>query len=106
MEHLCSTPPSVHEKVGCGLGPSHRTLSTSSRPSSAHLSAFSLRVYYDLRLGNVEGGDPCPPHPIRFYCHESFGKRENHKGLVVGQGIVPSSFGSAEEFWNAAVFNC
>ena len=43
MEHLCSTPSSVHEKVGCGLGPFHRTLSISSRPSSAHLSAFSLR---------------------------------------------------------------
>ena len=43
MEHLCSTPPSIHEKVGCRLGPSHRTLSMSTRPSSAHLSAFSLR---------------------------------------------------------------
>jgi len=43
MEHLCSTPSSVHEKVGCRLGPSHRTLSISSRPSSAHLSAFSLK---------------------------------------------------------------
>jgi len=43
MEHLCSTPSSVHEKVGCRLGPSHRTLSISSRPSSTYLSAFSLR---------------------------------------------------------------
>jgi len=43
MEHLCSTPASVHEKVACELGPSHHALSTSSRPSSAHLSAFSLR---------------------------------------------------------------
>jgi len=43
MEHLCSTPSSVHEKVGCRLGPSHRTLLISSRPSSAHLYAFSLR---------------------------------------------------------------
>ena len=43
MKHLCSTPVSVHKKVGFKLGPSHRTLSTSSRPSSAHLSAFSLR---------------------------------------------------------------
>jgi len=33
----------VHEKVACELGPFHRTLSTPSRPSSAHLSAFSLR---------------------------------------------------------------
>ena len=38
MEHLCSTPSSVHEKVGYRLGPSHRTLLISSRPSSAHLS--------------------------------------------------------------------
>ena len=43
MEHLCATPSSVHEKVRCGLAPSHRKLSTSSRLSSAHLSAFSLR---------------------------------------------------------------
>jgi len=43
MEHLCLTPASVHEKVGCDLGPSRRTLSMSSRPSSAHLSVFSLR---------------------------------------------------------------
>ena len=43
MEHLCSTPSSVHEKVGCKVGPSHRTLSISSRPSLAHLFAFSLR---------------------------------------------------------------
>jgi len=28
MAHLCSTPASVHEKVGCDLGPSHRTLPT------------------------------------------------------------------------------
>ena len=35
MEHLCSTPSSsVQEKVGCRLGPSHRILSISSRPSS------------------------------------------------------------------------
>jgi len=26
-------------------------------------------------------------HPIRGYCHESFGIRENHNGLVVGEGI-------------------
>jgi len=43
IEYLCSTLPSIHEKVGWRLGPSHLTLSTSSRPSSAHLSAFSLK---------------------------------------------------------------
>jgi len=30
------------------------------------------------------------PHPIRGYCHESFGIRENHNGLVVGEGIFKS----------------
>jgi len=30
------------------------------------------------------------PHPIRGYCHESFGIRENHNRLVVGEGIFKS----------------
>ena len=30
------------------------------------------------------------PHPIRGYCRESFGIRENHNGLVVVEGIFKS----------------
>jgi len=30
------------------------------------------------------------PHPIRGYCHKSFGIRENHDGLVMGEGIFKS----------------
>ena len=30
------------------------------------------------------------PHPIRGYCHESFGISENHNGLVVCEGIFKS----------------
>ena len=37
--------------------------------------------------GMLEEGILALPHPIRGYCHESFGIRENHNGLVVGEGI-------------------
>jgi len=30
------------------------------------------------------------PYPIRSYCHESFGIRQNHNVLVVGEGIFKS----------------
>jgi len=108
MEHLCSTPSSVHEKVGCGLGPSNRALSKSSQPSSAYLSALSLRnlPLWALILINMvkrptltlwwrtlmmrARGVLALPHPIRGHCHESFGVCENHNGLVVGEGVFKS----------------
>jgi len=117
MEHLRSTSSSVHEKVGCKLGPSRHTFSISSRPSSAHLSAFSLRYspLWALILINIvkrpiltlwcrtlmiwasiSPSGECRrrilalPHPVRGYRHESFGIHENRNGLVVGEGILKS----------------
>jgi len=43
IENLRSPPASVHAKMGCKFGPSYLTLLPSSRPSSAHPSAFSSK---------------------------------------------------------------
>jgi len=66
MEHLCSTPVSIHEKMGCRLGPSHLTLPTSSRPSSAHLSAFSFLVEELSPVSSDfnEDGEESEIHPL------------------------------------------
>ena len=89
-------------------------LSTFVCPSSAHLSAFSLRnsPLWALILINMvkrprltlwwrtlmkrastsplQEGILALPHPIRSYRHESFGIRENYNGLVVGEGMFKS----------------
>jgi len=114
MEHLCSTPASVHEKVGCRLSPSHRTLSISSRPSSAYLFAFSLRnsprwalilikmvkrpkltlwCRTLMILASISPSGKCCRRrslPSPGYCHESFGIREYHNELVMSEGVFNS----------------
>jgi len=42
--------------------------------------------------GVSKEGILAPSHPLRGYCHESFGicEPENHNGLVVGEGMFKS----------------